>query len=1072
MPRTRLFVFFATLLLAFALRAENMLPNSDFSLVDKTGFPTYWAKVTLGGAKSGKATGPDGKEIPVMEFDLKSLPTVTRIEQAPPLVPGRTYKVTFEAKCENLSGAGVYLTTMRWQGGASRSFKGTHGWKTYQFTASFPGPDTRYRLILYAAKGATGKAYFRKVTLEEVLPEASGAALVAVPTRQAAPVIDGKLDDALWQSVSVLTPFVQVGKSQYTHFAQDNTEARLATDGKFLYAAFLCHQQCLAPVRNQLDLFKCNVRKTDATVTDDDCVRLFIGPAGKDAPVYEYTVNALGTMEDAKCTGEDIWTGRDLTFSGGARCAGFVGDGFFSVELAVPLKLVGLTGQPGEKFSLMLGRINHARKEGTLFYPAPDAFHVRAALGEAIFSDMPLAITRWEMNLQNSARRRLSLASTGRGTVLLQATGEDRKAFRQTFALKPGANDFTYTLPGKEYNRVSFTVEADGRTVLQTPVYTIGNAMVSTIVHSQGKSSAFNAERGLYPAPEAPFGLQKNGYPARFDFDRKTTTLAVGQTLFWPEDNNNFHIAAGSLQPLHIIATNPESRLAELPYALHLVLPSGLELETVTAHEASPYKPVIAERKDLVIDGKPYRHYRVVSNVPQPCKAQPDPRDAFVFLIRAKVPYAKERPQLVAYAYAEWDNGRIVEVPQVLSVHLYPALVGKVPKLFRTEMWGGNMVNLGDKAANLAFLTDTFQRAGFNQLQNFPVKGMKRMGVLSYARILGKGAAKTAAAHPEYRRINSAGEKVPLSQANFLCTDILLTLPEIAAIGYAEIARQLKGYDVVCLDYESPARDGMLSCYCDRCLRRFAAFAKLPSVPARAEIHAKYNAQWCDFMSTRLAQSCAFWKALVNAQGKEFYFYSGYQSPKSLAMYSVDWRKLAPVLDLGGAGYTATQQEIRATAAALQDTPLLCGAIPEPWHLHLRQKSAQVPIARLAAGLVGGGKGILVYNLPGCDGRSYSAFTRFNAFLADYEVVLYHGRRATVGVPVKGLDPDRWALFTAPGSPRVLVCYNLTEKNAAVTLELPFAPAKEYFTGKTFPARSASITLPPGEMAAFIEQTP
>ena len=171
---------------------------------------------------------------------------------------------------------------------------------------------------------------------------------------------------------------------------------------------------------------------------------------------------------------------------------------------------------------------------------------------------------------------------------------------------------------------------------------------------------------------------------------------------------------------------------------------------------------------------------------------------------------------------------------------------------------------------------------------------------------------------------------------------------------------------------------------------------------------------------------------------------------------------------IGGAGYTAEQKEIRATAEGLKNTPLLCGVIPEPWHLYLRQKSAQVPIAKLAAGLVGGGKGFLVYNLPGCDGRSFTAFSRFCSLLADYEDVLYDGKRSNAGATVKGIPQEHWTLFTLNGKPRILVCFNKSNDAADISIETPFKQAREYFTGKEFANGKAAFVLNAGDMAALI----
>jgi len=1065
-------VFFAALGLC-TLNAANLLVNSDFSRLNKQDFPAYWSIVSNGGAKSAEIAGPDGKIVKVMEFDLAKHPKATRIEQVPTLVPNRTYKVSFYAKSENLSKGSVYLTTLRWSGGASQHISGTTPWKKYEFTTKFPGPDSRYRLILFAPKGATGKLWFYDVQVEEILAKSSAAeAFVTIPQIAQSPVIDGKLDDAAWKSVPSYTPFVEMGKSAYTQFAKDNTEFYLAHDSRNLYAAFKCYAECLDPVRNQLDLFQNHIKNRDGAVVKDDCVRLFISNGGAQDAVYEFTVNSLGTLKDAKCVGEDIWVGRDLSFNTTARSAGKVYNGFYIVEIAIPLAELALTPAPGKELKIMAGRINPARKSATLYFPREKAFHLRSVLGKAVWGGTVPAISECRLNLEQAANRILAFSSNAAGTVTLNATGENNRTAESKFNIRAGLNKHRYTLPGKEYNTVAFAFAANGKVFWQTPAYVIGNAMTNTTIYSKGMKSSFTAEQGIYPAPSAPLKLQKTGYPGIFEIAGTPKNLAVSQTLFWPGNNNEFHVASGSLQPLHVVAVTGENKLAGLKYQLNVILPETFSIEAATA----PYRkdaPIAIENvKKLTIQGKVYNHYTLTAKQVQQYKMQPANSDIYTLLIRCNQKYSTKNKTAVGYVFAAWGNNNIVEVPQVLNITVYPELANKAPKFFQSEMWGGAMVNLADRDANLRFLLDTVKKSGFTRLQNFPVPGMKRFGVLAYQRIINPHVKELLHKHPDWRKINSTGSAVPMNQPIIVCTDILINSPEIAAIGARETARQLQGFDILCFDYENPVKDGALSCYCDRCLKRFADFAKLSAVPQRAEIHQKYNAQWQDFMTTRIAQICAMWKKIVNAQGKEFYFYSGYQSPKSLAHYSVDWRKLVNNIDRGGAGYTRTAKEIKDTADALKNTPLLSGVIAEPWHVYLRQKSVQIDMAYLAAGLINGSKGFMVYNLPGCDGRSFHNFSEFNRFLADHEDTLYNASRSrSRNARVQGINGNNYMLFTQPGKPAIMVCFSTEAKRRQIYVNVPFANCREYFSGKKISGKKYfTFMINPGEMLAFIEE--
>ncbi|MBE6367594.1 MAG: hypothetical protein E7052_06770 [Lentisphaerae bacterium] len=738
--------------------------------------------------------------------------------------------------------------------------------------------------------------------------------------------------------------------------------------------------------------------------------------------------------------------------------------------MAVPLQEIDLHPAVGQAIKIMAGRINTARKSATLYFPRQEAFHLRSVLGKAVWGDRVAAIKNWQPNLDGAANRQLSFNSNRAGWLQFCAAGEDKRQLNEKFMFKNGSNQFKYNLPGQEYNSVAFSWSDGQQLFWQTPTYIIGNAMVNTTVYTTSGKSVLSAPQGLYPAPPATQKLQKNGYPAIFDTTVPPQTLAVAQTLFWPEDNNHFHIAAGSLQMLHVIAVNPEEKLSGLPWQLDLFLPRDLVLENVTTIKQSSYRLHIAGSRELNINKQPFTHYVIKSNLAQKCKVKPDPHDVYTLLIRSTGQYDAQKRTRTAYVYAQWDNGRIVEVPQALTVNIYPPLAGKTPRLFQSEMWGGFMVNLADSAANLRFLTDTVQKSGFNRLQNFPVPGMKRFGVLAYQRIINPRAKKLYSQHPEYRKINSSGGVVSTDQANFICTDILINSPEIAEIARQELQRQLKDFDILCLDYEAPAKDGMLSCYCQRCLKAFAEFARLSTVPERQDIHVKYHQKWCDFMTGRIAQICRMWKNLVNAMNKELYFYSGYQSPKTLQSYSVDWRKLSGVIDRGGAGYTRTTAEIAATVKALKSTPLSSGVIAEPWHIYLRQQSQPISLAYLAAGLISGSKGFLVYNLPGCDGRSFHNFSQFNSFLADHEEALFNAERTRKGARVQGIDPQNYMLFRTPGQPSILICYSTDTRRRQIYVDLPFEKSREYFSGKSTTGKKFTFMLSPGEMAAFVEQ--
>src|SRR5687768_13662660 len=67
------------------------------------------------------------------------------------------------------------------------------------------------------------------------------ASPVGIPLVGAAPVIDGRLDDAAWKEAAVLKDFVQIQPGDNTP-PLNPTEVMLTYDAKTLYIAFHCHE--------------------------------------------------------------------------------------------------------------------------------------------------------------------------------------------------------------------------------------------------------------------------------------------------------------------------------------------------------------------------------------------------------------------------------------------------------------------------------------------------------------------------------------------------------------------------------------------------------------------------------------------------------------------------------------------------------------------------------------------------------------------------------------------------------------------------------------------------------------
>ena len=544
----------------------NMVANGDFSALDGQGFPEKWKTVSKGDARAARVKGPDGTETTTLEFALTG--AMTRIEQILTLKADRTYRVRFQAKAREAQTAGVYLATLRWSGGGSVVVKGTHDWKDYEFTASFPEAGT-HRLILHAKEGTRGSVWFTNVSVEEVVAAAGPPALLPVGRMSRPPAIDGRIDEAEWREAVAAPPFAEIGSFRFTRFAREAAAAMTGYDDKNLYLAFRCEQTCLEPLCNNLDRFKAEKMRPDEDLFSDDCVLALIQPNAPNGPVYDFAVNANGVINDAKGTGPDPWSVRDSGWNSGARAAARVEDGYWTVELAIPLASVGLTPKAGREFSFMLGRINQAARVRSACFPMTDGFHnpplfARARLapaGAGGFTDVRIgALLPGENHFAFQAAR----AGIPFAVVTKGETGAPLRAELKTVA---GANQVAYRLPGEEYSSLQFFFGGD----YVSPPYVVdtraaefelrtaaANPMLGEgAVRSAGAGVfRFTSHAGLFPVENiaAPYALGRTDGEARFTFDgRDPEALLVGHTLFWPENRNIWSIAENSIQPLHVV---------------------------------------------------------------------------------------------------------------------------------------------------------------------------------------------------------------------------------------------------------------------------------------------------------------------------------------------------------------------------------------------------------------------------------------------------------------------------------------------------------------------------------------
>jgi hypothetical protein len=139
------------------------------------------------------------------------------------------------------------------------------------------------------------------------------------------PTIDGKLDDEVWKTASVLKDFYQIQPGDNV-IPQNRTEVMLGYDSRFIYIAFHCY--------DEPDKVRANVPKRD-NIWEDDYVGILFDTFNDQRRAYEFDFNPLGIQADG------IWTegqGEDFSLDIVMESKGLVTNDGYTIEVAIPFK--------------------------------------------------------------------------------------------------------------------------------------------------------------------------------------------------------------------------------------------------------------------------------------------------------------------------------------------------------------------------------------------------------------------------------------------------------------------------------------------------------------------------------------------------------------------------------------------------------------------------------------------------------------------------------------------------------------------------------------------------------------
>jgi hypothetical protein len=173
---------------------------------------------------------------------------------------------------------------------------------------------------------------------------------ISIPRFETPPVIDGKLDDAIWKQGAVFKDFYQIQPGDNLAPSKP-TEMLMGYDAKTLYFAFRCY--------DEPDKIRATVPKRD-NIFDDDYVGMFLDTFNDQRKAYALFFSPLGVQADGILTdgGNEDYSPDIVMESKGTLTS----DGF-TVEVAIPFKSLryeaGKGKQWGAHFFRRIKRFNN-----------------------------------------------------------------------------------------------------------------------------------------------------------------------------------------------------------------------------------------------------------------------------------------------------------------------------------------------------------------------------------------------------------------------------------------------------------------------------------------------------------------------------------------------------------------------------------------------------------------------------------------------------------------------------------------------------------------------------------------
>ncbi len=236
--------------------------------------------------------------------------------------------------------------------------------QTKRFVATIPRNEQAY-------PGPEFSITFARADFEPIIirmrPQIKVSLVSHSPATAKPPVIDGKLDDDVWQNAPVLSKFLAPDASEPAKFA---TEVRSSYDQKNLYLYFRCYE----PNRDGMVI---DANERDGSVFTDDAVEIFFDTNLDRKTYFQVVFNPAAVAYDS--LGFDkTWNGLFIAKAGREAKA-------WTLEVAVPWATLEMEPPtPGQRIGFEVVRFRAQSGERTMWSPTYGGNHVPEQFGTLI----------------------------------------------------------------------------------------------------------------------------------------------------------------------------------------------------------------------------------------------------------------------------------------------------------------------------------------------------------------------------------------------------------------------------------------------------------------------------------------------------------------------------------------------------------------------------------------------------------------------------------------------------------------------------------------------------------------